>query len=163
MKSMKKAFCYCAHCRSPRHVIIKQHVSWINVLQAFSISALLSYAFWESLHPLSAIFALSFLVLMEIGVRMRRRAELVCRKCGFDPVLYKKSPELAKLKVQEFFKKNIMDPDIPMIDSPLVELRRRIKKQEKISAKQAYFKSTPVLGSLDAKTGGKNPRRHPDV
>ena len=134
----------------------------MNVLQAFSISALMSYAFWESLHPLSAVFALSFLVLAEIGIRMRRRAEVVCRKCGFDPVLYKKNHELAKLKVQEFFKKNIMDPDVPLINSPLVELRKKIKNQEKITAKQAYFKSTPVLGSHHAKNG-KDPRRHPDL
>ena len=132
-------------------------------MQAFSISALLSYAFWESLHPLSAVFALSFMVLAEIGARMRRRAELVCRKCGFDPVLYKKDPELAKLKVQEFFKKNIMDPDVPLIDSPLIELRKKIKNQEKITAKQAYLKSAPVLGSLHAKTDGKNLSRHSDL
>ncbi len=105
--------------------------------------------------------------MSELGVRMRRRSELICRKCGFDPVLYKKSPELAKLRVQEFFKKYIMDPDVPMIDSPLIELRRKIKNQEKISAKHAYFKAAVVLGSGHAKSGGKtsnqNPRRSPDV
>ena len=160
---MKKTFCYCAHCRSARSVISQQHVSWINVLQSFVLSAALSFLFWQGLHPLSAVFALSFLVLAEIAVRLRRRADLICKKCGFDPVLYKKSPELAKAKVKEFFKKNIMDPDVPLIDSPLIEIRKKIKAKEKILEKQAYFKSTPVLGSSHGKNHGKDPRRHPDV
>lgn len=106
---------------------------------------------------------MGFLVIAEIGIRLTVRADIICKKCGFDPVLYKKSPNLAKAKVQEFFKKNIMDPDVPLIDSPLVEIRRKIKAQEKIQEKQAYFKSTPVLGSSNGKNIGKDPGRSPDL
>ena len=156
---MKKTFCYCAHCRSPRNIITQTHVDWMNVLQAFVFSVVLSFLFFQSFHPLSAVFTMGFLVISEIGIRLRRRAELICKKCGFDPVLYKKSPEAAKAKVQEFFKKNIMDPDVPMIDSPLIEIRKKIKAREKIIEKQAYFKSAPVLGS----SHGKDPGRRPDL
>lgn len=155
---MKKTFCYCAHCKSARYISAQRHVSWINVLQSFVLSAAISFLLWQDVHPFSVIFALVFLVFAEVGIRMKMRAEFICKKCGFDPVLYKKSPEMAKLKVQEFFQKNIMEPDVPLIDSPLLELRKRIKAQEK----RASFASTPVLGSPNGKLK-QSSSRNPDL
>lgn len=132
----------------------------MNVLQSFVLSAAMSFIFWQSIHPFSVVFALAFLVLAEIGIKLKMRSEFICKKCGFDPVLYKRSPALAKAKVQEFFKVNIMDPEVPLIDSPLIELRKKLKVQE-TTAKRASFRRDAVLGSPNA--NGKNLSRSTDL
>ncbi len=70
---------------------------------------------------LSAVFFLTFLVLVEVVLRLRRRMSLVCQSCGFDPVLYRAEPSLAAAKVKRFVEQRKTDPHFllkPALDLP---------------------------------------------
>lgn len=55
----------------------------------------------------------------------------MCRMCGFDPVLYKRSRERARLRVKEFFRDQIENPEFWLTKSPLLLIQKKIRENEK--------------------------------
>lgn len=102
MKSRTHRKCYCAFCGTERSVYQKRHISVVDVLLVSVASGLASIIVWQDLDPRAVVFLAFGLGISEIFVLFRWRLSIACRKCGFDPVLYKKSPEKAALRVREF-------------------------------------------------------------
>lgn len=67
----------------------------------------------------------------DIFIYLRWRMTIVCRMCGFDPVLYKQSPEKAKERVKQFFKEQVENPEFWLTKSPLLHVQKRIRENEK--------------------------------
>lgn len=146
---------YCAFCKSPRRVYLKKHISLTNVAGAILLSLGISYAIYGRPDPsLLGIFCF-FTVVGEIFVYSRWRASLVCRLCGFDPVVYKRSPEEASKQVRAFFEEQIEKPGFILSKSPLLELRRRMHEQErrKQTANRAAAAKSPTRTSLGSGQG----------
>ncbi len=116
---------YCAFCKSPRRVYGKKHVDLTNVLATAALSGLVSVAVYGRLDPRAIVIFCLVTVLGETFVYFRWRLALVCRLCGFDPVMYKRSPAAAAKRVREFFEQQIADPKFQLSKSPLLELHRR--------------------------------------
>ena len=97
-----KVNCYCAFCRSTRSVYAKKHVSFVDVSLTLVASGLLSLIIWQDFDPRALAFFPIGLGLSETFVILRRRFSMPCRSCGFDPILYKKDPGAAALRVKEY-------------------------------------------------------------
>jgi len=102
--------CFCAFCRSERTVYRKRHISAFDVFLALVASLLLSFIVWQDFDPRLVIFFALSLVVAELFVVFRWRMSIACPKCGFDPVLYKKKPELAALRVKAHYTERLEDP-----------------------------------------------------
>ena len=102
--------CFCAFCRSSRIVYSKRHVSVIDILLSAIASASLSLVVWQALDPRATMFFVFSVGFAEIFVIIRSRFSMSCSRCGFDPALYRKGPELAAAKVKEHRAKRLSDP-----------------------------------------------------
>ncbi|HVK60230.1 MAG TPA: hypothetical protein VM432_01720 [Bdellovibrionales bacterium] len=102
--------CFCAFCRSERNVYRKRHIGVVDMFLALAASALLSFIIWQDLDPRLAIFFSLGLGLAELFIVFRWRLSIVCSKCGFDPVIYRKSPEQAAERVKAHYKSRREDP-----------------------------------------------------
>ena len=127
--------CYCAFCKSKRRIYPKKHASVGNFLMVMGFVICASTGLWTWWDPRSiAIFSVA-MVSTEIFIYLRWRFSLVCTLCGFDPVLYRKSPELAREKVRLFYDTKTQDPKFLLSKSPLVDLYRKsteIKRRNEI-------------------------------
>ncbi|MGE4133953.1 MAG: hypothetical protein AB7F86_20115 [Bdellovibrionales bacterium] len=116
---------YCAFCRSPRRVYAKKHVDLTNVLGAAMLSAGLAVALFGEFNPRSLLFFCLVVGLSELFVYLRWRLAIVCKLCGFDPVLYKRSPDAAAKRVRAFFEEQIQNPAFHLSKSPLLAIYRK--------------------------------------
>jgi hypothetical protein len=118
--------CYCAFCRSERSVYRKRHLSTVDVFLAFFASVLASFIFWQDLDPRLVIFFAFGVAIAESFVIIRRKSSIACPRCGFDPVLYRKNPELAAARVKDYYREKAEDP--MSVFSPPAKLPVIIKK-----------------------------------
>ncbi|MGZ3768021.1 MAG: hypothetical protein ACXWRZ_02325 [Bdellovibrio sp.] len=74
----------------------------MNIIGSALASVVLMFAIWQQYDPRVMIVFVICLAISEVFVKIRWRLSVVCRQCGFDPVLYIKDSELAvqKVKVQ---------------------------------------------------------------
>jgi hypothetical protein len=102
--------CYCAYCRTERLVYRKRHISFVDAILALVASLTLSFSVWQTIDPRAVIFFAFGLGFAEVFVLIRWRMTIVCPKCGFDPVLYKKNPKMASDRVGRFTDWRKQDP-----------------------------------------------------
>jgi hypothetical protein len=122
---------YCAFCKAKRKVYLKKHVGPTNVLAAFAFALVTTFAVWGEADPRGLVLLGCYLVGAEVFVRLRWRIGVVCKMCGFDPVLYKKSPKLAAERVRRFFAEQAKNPEFFLTSSPLLEVHRRLTAAQK--------------------------------
>lgn len=96
--SFEKAFC--AFCKLERKVCRKKHVTWTNVVTAFLTSVCLMFLFWGGFEPKVIILLATTTIIAEVFVHLRWRLSLSCPHCQFDPLLYKRNPQLASQQVK---------------------------------------------------------------
>ena len=63
-------------------------------------SIVIMFAIWREFDPRAIIAFVICLAISETFVQIRWRLAVVCRTCGFDPILYVKNPEAAASKVR---------------------------------------------------------------
>ncbi len=57
-------------------------------------------------------------MIAEAFIKIRWRVHMVCRSCGFDPVVYVKNPKKAAEMVTEYMDRRALDP-IALLRRPL--------------------------------------------
>lgn len=139
---------FCAFCKGSRRVYLKKHIDLTNVLGAMVFAVAASVVVYGSLDPRGAIFFGIGLILGEVFVHSRWRASVICRLCGFDPVIYKRSPQLAAKAVRRFYEQKVEDPEFILSKSPLLEVRRRMREQER----KKQMIGQPRLPVIDQRT-----------
>ncbi|QDK37413.1 hypothetical protein [Bdellovibrio sp. NC01] len=92
--------CYCAFCKTPRRIYRKKNISVMNVVASAMAAIVLMFAIWQEFDPRAIIAFVVCLAISETFVQIRWRLSVVCRTCGFDPILYTKDPEAAATKVR---------------------------------------------------------------
>jgi hypothetical protein len=122
---------YCAFCKAKHRVYLRKHVSLTNVVLAAVFTLLVTYAIFAEPDPQGLMIFCVFVIGAEIFVYLRWRMSIVCSMCGFDPILYKRSPAKASAKVAAFFKEQVDNPEFWLSRSPLLNLQKRIRAQEK--------------------------------
>lgn len=129
--------CYCAFCKSKRRVYTKKHITVLDVLYCFVLGFSFGLVVWQEINAKFIPIAITFMGLAEVITQIRRRLSLVCRKCGFDPLLYLKSPKLAAERVRTVFESRLKNPNI--LDKRLPVLENR-----KVASKSPAVKSSEV-------------------
>jgi hypothetical protein len=117
--------CFCAFCKSERSIYSKQHVSVIDVFFALFASLLLMLLIWQTFDPRVFVFMAIAVGVSELFVMMRRRLSLSCRRCGFDPVLYKTDPKAAAERVKSFMSRQQEDPMSLFVPPPKLPVLRK--------------------------------------
>ncbi len=82
----------------------------MNLLAASMASIVIMFALWQEFDPRVMVVFVVCLVISELFLQIRWRLSVVCRQCGFDPVLYLKKPELAAGKVKDRLDQRRQDP-----------------------------------------------------
>lgn len=109
---------FCAFCKSKRKIYIRKTIGFTEWVLALTTTIAASFALYQGLDArLLPVFIL-ILLASEIGIRMRRRMSLQCQKCGFDPILYGKNPDLAAIRVRETLARRKLDPRA-VLSSPI--------------------------------------------
>jgi hypothetical protein len=127
---------FCAFCKTQRRVYIKKHADLTNVVGALLLSLAVTLFAWGGPDPRGFVLFCFAISVSEVFVYLRWRFNVVCSMCGFDPLVYKRSPARASALVKEFFEANKNDPKFWMTRSPLVKLQMRIRLQERQKMEQ---------------------------
>jgi hypothetical protein len=122
---------YCAFCKVLRRVYVRKHVGVTNVLQCALFALTVTYAAYQQPDPIGMMIFVLALIGAEIFIYTRWRMNIICNLCGFDPILYKKSADKASLRVKEFFKEQVENPEFWLTKSPLLAVQKRIREQER--------------------------------
>jgi hypothetical protein len=139
---------YCAFCKAKRRIYTKKHVDLTNVACAIAFSLAATYAVWAAPDPRGFVFFGLSIIGAEIFVYMRWRMTIVCKMCGFDPVVYKRSPEQAALRVKQFFKEQVENPQFMLTKSPLLKVQKQIRTNEKKALEMEQFLNRTKASSL---------------
>lgn len=122
---------YCAFCKVLRRIYIKKHVDLTNVLCAIAFTFATAYLIWSEPDPRGLFIFCLYIAGAEIFVYLRWRMSVTCKMCGFNPILYHRSPALASARVKEFFYEQVENPQFWLTQSPLLQLQKRIRTREK--------------------------------
>ena len=101
------------------------------ILGLVFLGVLVTYAFFHELNPRGLLFIGLFLLIGEMFSQLRWRSSMICRNCGFDPVLYVKDSKTAGIKVKAFLEKRKDSVD-HLLRAPIV-LPKTKKKGENLS------------------------------
>jgi hypothetical protein len=102
--------CYCAFCRSERSVYRKKHLSLVDAVMGIVASLSAMMVVWQDFDPRVFVLIGISLCLTELFIGLRWRLSIACTRCGFDPVLYKRNPELAASRVRAHMERSKEDP-----------------------------------------------------
>jgi len=99
----------------------------------FFVSLLLTVSFmwgyWGTWNLQAIPILLISIFLSELITHFRWRLALICRQCGFDPLIYKKNPLLAAAKVKAFLVHRKTNSSFLL--APAINLPKRIKENYK--------------------------------
>lgn len=144
---------FCAFCKTQRRIYVKKHVDLTNVLLSIIFAAVTAFIFWGQPDGQVLILFCLFISSAEVFVYLRWRMAIVCSLCGFDPLIYKRSPEKAAKRVNSFFKEHAESPQFWLTRSPLLETQKRIRAHEKKAARRESMAQKAKSSALDrAKT-----------
>jgi hypothetical protein len=107
---MGRVDCFCAFCKSSRKVYTRRRIGGMNILAAALGAIVCMFFLFQEFDPRVFLLFVLFLAISEVFVQIRWRMSMVCKHCGFDPVLYLKSHELAAEKVKKHLESRKNDP-----------------------------------------------------
>lgn len=82
----------------------------MNILASLMAAVVIMFAIWQEYDPRAIVVFVICLATSEIFVQIRWRLAVVCRTCGFDPILYVKDPAAASAKVKLQLDRRKEDP-----------------------------------------------------
>ena len=109
-RKRKKHNTYCAFCRTPRVIFRKRNISLGNIISSVLGSGVLMWVLWGQPDARVFVVFVCLLAIAEVLVQIRWRMSVVCRVCGFDPVLYVKEPAQAVRLVKEALDRRRQSP-----------------------------------------------------
>jgi hypothetical protein len=115
-------------------VYVHKHLSFLEVIGLVLLSLILTYGIYQSLDIRGLLFVGLFLLVGETFSQIKWRASMICRNCGFDPVVYVRNPEEAGLKIKAFLERRSESPE-HLLRPPVTLPQKRVKKGENLSLK----------------------------
>ena len=133
MLSLRKS-CYCAFCKVERKVYANKHLGLIDMIGLIGMGVVITFAVFKSFDPRGLFFVGLLLVTGEAFSQIKWRTAMVCRNCGFDPVIYVRSPDQAGLKIKAFLEKRADNPDF-LLRPPIPRPAKKEPKGQNLSLK----------------------------
>lgn len=94
----------------------------------------MTYAIFKQLDPRGLFIVGTILLVSELFSQMKWRSAMICRNCGFDPVVYVRNPEQAGLKIKAFMDRRSESPE-HLLRAPVQRPTQKAKKGENLSLK----------------------------
>lgn len=119
---------FCSFCTLPLKIYGKQHVV-LKELAVFSfVSVVFTFLVWGEFHFAGLLVFAVLTTTAELIHRMRWRASVKCKACGFDPVIYKNNPEQAAALVKTQLAARKVDPLYMLKPQPKIKpVIRKVK------------------------------------
>lgn len=118
-----KKTCFCAFCRTPHRVYANKGIGVTHIILSTLFTLCFMWGYWGHWHLQAIPILLLSLFLSELLLHFRWRLALICRQCGFDPLIYKKNPEKAAMKVKLFLLNRKNNPHFLL--APALRLPRK--------------------------------------
>jgi hypothetical protein len=125
----KRKFCYCAFCKVERKVYASRHLSLVEIIGLVFLGIISTYTVFRSLDPRGLFFVALLMLLGEAFAQSKWRVSMICTNCGFDPVVYVRSPEQAGLKIKAFLDKRADSPQHLLRPPVVLPLKKQSKGQ----------------------------------
>lgn len=109
-KKKSKEVCFCAFCRNPHRIYKKKGIGILHVFLSLMVAVFFMWSFWGQWNAQAIPLFLICLFLGEVLMHFRWRLALICRQCGFDPLIYQKSHRRAAEKVRLHLERRKSDP-----------------------------------------------------
>ncbi len=121
---------FCAFCRSPKTYFKRRRLGFINFLVAMICAAAINFIFTDGIDFRVFIILIANLFVIEFALKIRWRMSLICHECGFDPIIYKRNPELACQMVKTKTDTRREDPIKNLFFPLLIPKRKELKKAD---------------------------------
>lgn len=128
-----RKFCFCAFCKTSRKIYTRKHLSLAGIVGLVVLSYIMTYAIWHQPDLRGLVILAALLMGAEGATQLRWRQSVVCQNCGFDPVVYLKSPELAGQKITKFLKIRSESPEFLLKPALNLPVRRTLPPAENLS------------------------------
>ncbi|AGH95759.1 hypothetical protein A11Q_1543 [Pseudobdellovibrio exovorus JSS] len=126
---VQRKSCYCAFCKVERKVYVNKHLGLMDVLGLVLLGITLTYAIFKGLDPRGLLIVGLLLIVAETFAQTRWRTSMICRNCGFDPVVYVRSPEQAGLKIKAFLDRRSESPEHLLRPPVVLPVKKEVKGQ----------------------------------
>jgi hypothetical protein len=123
----KRKSCYCAFCKVERRVYASKHLSLVDITGLVFLGIVCTYTVFQSLDPRGLLFVGLLMLVGEAFAQAKWRGSMICSNCGFDPVVYVRSPEQAGLKIKAFLDKRADSPEHLLRPPVVVPLKKETK------------------------------------
>ncbi len=137
----------CAFCGNQNRVYMKRHISFVDTVLCVFGGLFVMAPFVDGFDPRGLGLGAVFIGVAEVFIGLRHRLSLKCGRCGFDPVIYRKSHEEAARIVREHIARRALNPANLLAD-PVVAAGRRTLRDEARSQARAWQKDD--LRDLDS-------------
>ena len=148
-KSVKEF--YCAFCRTPRSINMQKHVRLFEFTIALAASLLMMLFFFQKFDPRVFVFFGIFISIFEFLIQFKYRLAMTCTECGFDPLLYMKSPAKACEQVKAQLEKRKNDPAVYLSSRPKLDLPVIKKSKDSMGREKRVVTRSHVAKNLDLK------------
>lgn len=129
----------------------------VEILSLIFLSVLFTQVIFHSYDPRGLIIVAVLLIAGEVFTQMKWRASMVCKNCGFDPVLYVRDQEAAGQKVKAFLEKRPESAEHllkPAVKLPVVRVpasKNRLGHDESAHSKSLNAKLSATSQNLSLK------------
>ena len=142
---------YCAFCKSKRSMNMQKHVQWFETSLSIVASVILMLFFFQTFDPRVFVFFGVSLSIFEFFVQFKYRLAMACPHCGFDPLLYMKSPSKACALVKTHLESRKNNPDVYMSSRPHLDLPMIKTKKDSMGREKRVVMKSHVAKNLDLK------------
>ena len=108
---------------------MKRHVSLIDVALCVFAGVFVMSPFVDGFDPRGLGIGAVFIGVAEVFVGLRHRMSLRCGRCGFDPVIYRRSHEDAARIVREHIARRALNPSNLLADPVIAAGRKSPRSQ----------------------------------
>lgn len=127
---------FCSFCTLPLRIYGKQHVGVVELAVFSFVGIVFTYLVWGDFHFVGLMVFALLTISAELIHRMRWRASVKCKACGFDPVIYKNNPDQAAALVKTQLAARKSDPLYMLKPQPKISpVIRKVKNYRPPSSK----------------------------
>lgn|GEM_PF-3486817 len=137
----------CTFCRLPIKIYNKKDLSLVETFLALVLFGFLSSLVWSQFLWKGFFFSLLGLTLMQGFVKLRWRARMSCKHCGFDPIAYMRDPEVAANRVNAFMERRRGNPAYILRAKPNIPVK---VKKVKVSASHQLLLTKEEKSKLES-------------
>lgn len=131
---------FCAFCKSPRWFYKRRSLGIFHIIMSLIASVVISIYAFGNLDPKLTLFFVVGLCISEVFTQIRWRMSLVCKQCGFDPIIYKRDTILAAKMVKKRLEQRqnsaslLLNPlQLPTLSPERAEVLQKLENQPRLS------------------------------